>query len=108
GTGQEVYAGLSHTTATPLSYTQLDYAFVVYWNNTCEIREFGLWKSDCTFVGGDVLKIAIEPGPVVRYYRNGAPIYASSTVPTNYPYVLGADLFNVGATVGNAQLTTGT
>src|SRR5207249_5012850 len=82
--------------------------FVVYWNNTCEIRELGLWKADCTFVAGDVLKAAIEPGPVVRYYRNGALIYTSSTVPANYPYVLGADLFNVGATVGNAQLTTGT
>jgi hypothetical protein len=103
GSGKELYVGLSHATATPLLATQIDYAFAVYPNNVCEIRELGTWKADCTFVAGDVLKVAIEPGPVVRYYRNGVAIYASSAVPADYPYVLGADLFNLGATVAHAQ-----
>jgi hypothetical protein len=103
GSGQELYVGLTHATATPLVATELDYAFVIYPGDVCEIRESGAWKADCAFVVGDVLKVAIEPGPIVRYYRNGAAIYASSVVPADYPYVLGADLFNIGATVGDAQ-----
>ena len=85
GTGQEVYAGLTHTTVTPLVDTTLDYAFVIYQNDSCEIRELGDWKADCAFTAGDVLKVSIEPGPVVKYYRNGAAIYASATVPSSYP-----------------------
>jgi hypothetical protein len=109
GPGQETYAGLSHTTATPLNYTQLDYAFAIYGhnpNNVCEIRERGAWKADCTFVAGDVLKISIEAGSVVRYYRNGAAVYASAVVPSDYPYVLGADLFNIGTAIGDAAIMT--
>src|SRR5438552_1466024 len=104
GSGQELYVGLSHATATPLLANQLDYAFAIYPGDVCEIRELGSWKADCAFAAGDVLKVAIEPGPVVRYYRNGAAIYESSAVPADYPYVLGADLFNMGATVGEAQI----
>jgi hypothetical protein len=88
-----------------LFYTQLDYAFAIYSNNSCEIRELGSWKADCAFAPGDVLKVSIDPGSVVRYYRNGAAIYNSSVAPADYPYVLGADLFNAGATIGNAQIT---
>jgi hypothetical protein len=109
GPGQENYAGLSHTTATPLDDTQLDYAFAVYGNtpnNVCEIRERGAWRGDCTFIAGDVLRISIEAGPVVRYYRNGAAVYVSTVVPADYPYVLGADLFNIGTTVGDAAIMT--
>ena len=104
GSGQLLYAGLTHTTATPLGGSQIDYAFAIYANNSCEIREFGVWKADCAFAAGDVLAIKIESGPIVRYYRNGAIVFTSAAPPAGYPYVLGADLFNLGATVANAQM----
>ena len=105
GSGQEVYAGLTQTKVTPLFYTAFDYAFAIYPDNGCEIRESGIWKADCPFTAGDVLRIAIEPGPVVKYYRNGGLLYVSSIVPTNYPFVLGADLFNTGATIAEAKIS---
>src|SRR5437870_2974461 len=49
GSGQLLYAGLTHTTGTPLSGAQFDYAFAIYSNNACEIRELGVWTADCTF-----------------------------------------------------------
>ncbi len=107
GPGQQVYAGLTHTITTPLTYTQLEYAFAVYGTATsyvCEVRERGAWKADCAFVAGDVLRISIEAGPVVRYYRNGAAVHTSAAVPADYPFVLGADLFNVGTAIGSAAI----
>lgn len=90
----------------PLFYTALDFAFAIHADDRCEIRELGVWKADCLFTAGDVLRISIEPGGVVKYYRNGGAIYLSSMVPTNYPYALGADLVNTGATIAGAQITT--
>jgi hypothetical protein len=107
GVGREIYVGLTQTTVTPLFYTAFDYAFAIYPDSRCEIREFGIWRADCAFTAGDVLKIAIEPGPIAKYYRNGGLLYASSIAPVNYPFVLGADLFNAGATIVEAQITAG-
>jgi hypothetical protein len=108
GTGQELYVGLTRTTVTPLFYSQLEYAFAIYPDSVCEIREGGVWRADCAFAAGDVLRIAIDAGPVVNYYRNGGLLYSSTTAPSDFPYVLGADLFNLGATVANAQIVTTT
>jgi hypothetical protein len=104
--GGQVFVGLSHVTATPLQHTQIDYAFAIAGTGGCDIREFGTWKTDAFCATGDHLMIAIEAGPVVKFYRNGTVVYTSATVPASYPYVLGADLLNTASTVQNAQITT--
>jgi hypothetical protein len=104
--GRAQYVGLTHTTTTPLTASVMDYTFYLSIGNLCEIREFGAYIGDCPYVPGDVLKVAIEAGPVVKYYRNGVFLRTSSTAPNNYPYVLGTDLLSVGAAVNNAQIST--
>lgn len=100
-----VFVGLTHATTTPLQQPQLDYSFGIA-TNGCDIREFGVWKADAGCAAGDRLSIAIESGGSVKFYRNSAVVYTSATAPTNYPYVLGADLLSSGSSVQAAQITT--
>jgi hypothetical protein len=79
---QLLYVGLGNNLSTPPQNTQLNYAFACQ-NSQCDIRELGIYRTSTgTFASGDVFKIAIEAGPVVKYYRNGSLLYTSTVTPT--------------------------
>ena len=86
-------------------WTQFEYAFAISpENNSWLIRELGNYQAEGTFSPGDVFKISIEAGPVVKYYKNGNLLRTSGVAPSNYPYVLGTTLFDIGATISNAKI----
>ena len=65
------------------------------------------WRAQGTWAAGDTFKVSIEAGPVVKYYQNGTVVFTSGTNPTtNYPYVLGTTLYNIGVSVNNALIGT--
>jgi hypothetical protein len=91
--------------SSPPAPAQIDYAFGI-WATGFTIFERGVWKYDGHFTVGDVFKISIEAGPIVKYYQNGALVYTSATVPARYPYVLGTTLFYHGVSVNDAVIKT--
>ena len=107
GGGPSMFVGLGSAPllASPPAAAQLDYAFGM-WPTGYSIFERGVWKYDGSFAAGDVFKIAIEPGPVVKYYQNGTLVFTSTTVPARYPYVLGTTLYYHGVSVNNAVIKT--
>jgi hypothetical protein len=104
--GLALYAGLGHGLSTPPATAQFAYAFSFWANGGWEVRELGLYKTEGTFVAGDTFTIAIEAGSVVKYYKNGAPVYTSAAAPAAYPYVLGTTLIGTAAAAANAMITT--
>jgi hypothetical protein len=100
---QRIQVGLSNDLAGNANYTLLKYTFN-FWGTEFDIREgwenMRLWGG--AYAAGDVFRIAIEGG-AVRYYRNGALLYASGVAPT-YPLVLDAALHSMGATVQDAYI----
>jgi hypothetical protein len=79
--GPALYAGLGHNLPTPPAAAQVEYAFDFWPGNVWEVRELGVYKAQGTFAAGDVFKIAIEAGPTVKYYKNGALVYQTLTTP---------------------------
>lgn len=69
-----------------------------------EVREYGQYKADTTFVSGDVFRIALENGQI-NYYKNGTRFYTSSVVPP-LPLQASVSIFNMGGTVTNAVIST--
>lgn len=106
GSSLALYAGLGANPATPPAAASIDYAFSFWGTGGWDIRELGVYKTEGTFVAGDVFKIAVEAGSVVRYYKNGTLVYTSTTNPANYPYRMATTLFATGAAVNGAVITT--
>jgi hypothetical protein len=67
------------------------------------VYEKGVFRGQFgAFAAGDVLQIRVESG-VVRYLRNGVPLYTSSATPT-FPLRVDTSLYSTGAIVQNATL----
>jgi hypothetical protein len=101
-----MYVGLGNGLSQPPQYTQFAYAVSFAPTGGCDIREFGVWKADCTWTSTDVFKISIELDGKVHVYKGATPLYTSTSTPNTYPYVLGATLFATGAAVNNAMFST--
>ncbi len=67
-----------------------------------EVRETGLYRTNTTFVSGDVFRIAVASG-VVKYFKNGVVFYTSAVVPT-YPMLVDSAIFNLNGTISNAVI----
>ncbi|MCM2258315.1 MAG: S8 family serine peptidase, partial [Vicinamibacteria bacterium] len=55
-----------------------------------------------TFASGDVFSVCVESG-VVKYRRNGAPIYTSLVAPS-YPLRVDTSLYSPGSTITNVRV----
>ncbi|HEY7788966.1 MAG TPA: hypothetical protein VIC33_00485 [Vicinamibacterales bacterium] len=100
------YAGLTHTTSTPPSDSSIDYGFSIWAGGGWEVREGGVYRTDGTYRPGDTFTVAIEAGPVVKYYHNGTLVYTSATAPASAPYLAAGSLYAIGSTISNATLQT--
>ncbi len=85
------------------SYADIDFAVDLSDQGAIEVFELGTSRGQFgTYANGDRLRVEIQGG-VVRYLRNGALLYASTTSPT-YPLHAEAALYSQGATVSDLQV----
>jgi hypothetical protein len=70
-----------------------------------EARESGVYKADTSFSTGDVLRVAVSGGKV-RYSKNGAVFYTSTSTPA-YPLLVDTSLSDLNATITNAVIGAG-
>lgn len=108
GTTTRYEAGLGNSFGTPPIIDQYKYAIEFWPSGGVSIRESTVYHDGTTYVPGDTFRIAIEAGPVVKYYKNGTPFYDSTAPPNNYPYVLGATLLDSGSRISSVTMTSGT
>jgi hypothetical protein len=99
-TGALRYAGLAHAFA-PNNQDTLDFAFR-FQIGIAEVREMGVYRTNVSFISGDVFRIIVAAG-TVRYYKNGTPVYTSTAAAT-YPLVGATALATLYATVTNATI----
>jgi hypothetical protein len=67
-----------------------------------QVQESGIFRTNTTFVTGDVFRISVESG-VVKYYKNGGLLYTSALAPT-YPLLVDSTLASPSATITNAVI----
>ena len=107
GTNTLRMVGLSATDANA-DWTSIQYGFHLTSGGGLEIRESasGNLVGGLTYANGDVLRIAVENG-IVKYYRNGTPVYISTTAPT-LPLFVDVSTHTAGAVVSNVKVANGT
>jgi endonuclease/exonuclease/phosphatase family metal-dependent hydrolase len=105
GSGQYLTVGLGADRSSSTS-PSFDYGFSFTGGSSWSIREFGVYKTEGSFSSSDTFTIAVE-GTAVRYYRNGALVYTSSTAAPG-TLVVDTTLWSIGATVSVTALTAGT
>src|SRR5678815_1374262 len=99
--GPSVAIGLATSPVTPPVANQINYSFDIWPDNTWGVREFGTYRTDGTFASGQTFKIAIEAGPLVKYYVGSTLVWTSATPPSG-SYLLAAVIYNVGESVNGA------
>ncbi|HJS58455.1 MAG TPA: hypothetical protein VKA01_10175, partial [Vicinamibacteria bacterium] len=86
---------------TDQNYTDVDFAIYPAAGGTLYVYEKGVSRGTFgSYVTGDKLRVAVEGG-VVRYRRNGAALYTSTT-PPSYPLLVDTALYSQGATINSA------
>jgi hypothetical protein len=95
-------AGLSHGD-TNADYADIDFAFYLTATGGVAIYEAGaLIGSFGTYAAGDVFRVQTTSGQI-RYFKNGALLYTSNSVPTA-PLLVDTSLFTTGATITDVVL----
>lgn len=93
-------AGLSTANANA-NFTSIQYAFYLTATGALQIYESGTNRGTFgTYIGGDLLKVAIESS-VVKYYQNGNLLYISTVAPT-LPLLVDVSINNVNGTISSA------
>jgi len=96
-------AGLS-SSYTSASYTTIQYAFYLQSGGGLQIYESGGSKGAFgTYTTGDIMKVAVENN-VVKYYKNGTLLYASTVAPT-LPLLVDASIRDASGTISNAVVS---
>jgi VCBS repeat protein/purple acid phosphatase-like protein len=95
------YAGLSQGTGGT-SAAAINFAIRLQ-SGIAEVEESGVYRTDTTFVTGDVFRIAVEAG-TVNYYKNGNFFYRSGALPV-YPLQVDASLLDLGSAISNAVIS---
>ncbi len=81
--------------------SDIDYAFYMA-GGSLKVYEDGVLSADVgAYAVGDVLKVAVEADGLVHFYRNEAPLYTSSAIPT-YPLDFDTAISTLGAGITNA------
>jgi hypothetical protein len=101
--GGRLLMGLGRAQSPSTDPAEIDYAFNLWPDGGWDIRERGVYRGEGRFSEGDVFRVALENG-VIRYYRNGAAVYASAASPTD-PLIADVTLYSAGATVTSAEIT---
>ncbi|MGK3988830.1 M23 family metallopeptidase [Sorangium sp. So ce136] len=97
-------AGLSHGDDNQ-GYADIDHAIFLRGDGGLEIVEQGYGQGFFgIYEAGDVFRVEVFNGQV-RYRKNGIVFHTSTTPPT-YPLLLDTSLYDEGATVTSAQLTS--
>src|SRR5258705_4203068 len=73
--------------------------------NIVEVREAGLYKGETTYTATDVFRIEIS-GAQVLYKKNDVTFYTNANPGFSYPYHADSVLFELGARVSNAMMST--
>src|SRR5262249_42637113 len=82
------------------SWEDVDFALYPMGDGSLRVYEKGVFRGTFgTYASGDRLRVAVSAN-VVTYYRNGALLYTSASVPT-YPLLVDTALYNAGATLAN-------
>jgi hypothetical protein len=71
-----------------------------------EVRENNTYRTDTTFQAGDVFRIRIGLGGVVKYFKNGTLFYKSAhnQVDPDLPLLVDTSLQSAGAKISNAVI----
>lgn len=85
-------------TAAPVKF-----AIVLQPGGIAEVREKGQYRAETPFSSGDTFRISVSGG-VVRYTKNGAPIYESALPPGGTMRVR-ASLYSTSATITDAVVS---
>jgi len=102
-TGARTFVGLSTDTSTSTDYANINYSFTFWPSGGWDIREgYANWRTEGSFVAGDLFRISIENG-AVKYYKNSALLYTSNVSPT-YPLVMDATLSSISSSINNAVM----
>jgi len=96
--GPSAGVGLTMTLGAPTLSTQYDYQFSIWPTSSWLIYEHGTYKTEGAWSPGSTFKIAIEAGPVVKYYVNSTLVYTSLAPPSG-SYSLAATILNLGVSV---------
>ena len=97
-----VYAGLN-TDASASTSATMPFALEIS-GFYVSVREQGVYKSDTSFVAGDVFRVSVESG-TVKYYKNSNLFYTSLATPT-YPLVADVSMQSVGSLLWGGKIAT--
>jgi hypothetical protein len=95
------YIGLNHSN-TGTSAGEIPFAIKLV-SGYAEVREHGQYRADVPVSTGDVLRIAVRSGGIVRYMKNGAVFYTSGSTVT-YPLRVDTALLSTGANFTNVRV----
>lgn len=102
-TNTALMAGLS-STDPDANFTTIQYAIYLRNDGILEIYESGIGRGSFgTYQVGDQFRIAVEEG-VVKYYRNGSPLYISTITPV-LPLIADVSINTIGGSVGDARIS---
>jgi hypothetical protein len=99
-TAARFFVGFGNDTSTNTERAPIKFAFSFWETGGWDVRESDTYRTDGTFVAGDLFKIAIEGG-VVKYYKNQTLVHTSQVIPT-FPLVVDTSFLTIGATVSRA------
>ena len=73
-----------------------------------EVREGGVYRTDTPFKPGDVFRIRIGIGGIVKYFKNGTLFYKSTQAPVDpsVSMLVDTSLQSIGATITNVIIYT--
>jgi hypothetical protein len=94
--------GLSNGDANP-TQADVDFAFFMA-GGVLKVYESGVLRNNFgSYAVGDTLRVSVDVGGVIHYYRNGALLYTSAFAPT-YPLVLDTSINSLGGSLTNANI----
>ncbi|MFO0322535.1 MAG: hypothetical protein ACK504_08915, partial [Bacteroidota bacterium] len=104
-TNRERMIGLSATDANS-SFASIQFAFYLRNNGTFNIFESGADRGGFgAYAVNDIFKIAVENN-IVKYYKNGAPVYISTIAPT-LPLFVDVSINQTGGKASNVKISNG-
>ncbi len=99
-TSSILWVGLSNDAAAN-NFSTASHVFYFPGGASVEIRELGTYKTETTFVAGDVFSFDVSSSGAVLYKKNGSTVYTSAST-ASLPLKLDISLAGTGASITNA------
>jgi len=103
--GPLVLCGLNANDAGP-GAADIDFAIRIQ-SGIAEVRESGTYRGDVPAAAGDVFRVRVDDGGVVRYTRNGS-VFRTSGLTASFPLRADASLYPMQAWIRDATISTAT